>query len=189
MPSLLPPLLAALPEEQPVLTVADLVLRPWEEADAPAVQAAYEDPEIQRWHGEMLEDAEAAVYAQSWAERWRTSSRAGWAVTRDDVLVGRITLVRLDLWQGQAEVTYWTVAAARGTGVAPRAVQAVATWAFGLGFHRLELGHSTANSASCRVAEKSGFRLECTRREQGMHADGWHDMHLHARLVGDPLPE
>jgi RimJ/RimL family protein N-acetyltransferase len=109
-------------------------------------------------------------------------------VTRDGRLAGRISLVRLDFWQGQAEVTYWVVPAARGQGVAPRAVQAVAAWAFDLGFHRLELGHSTQNTASCRVADKSGFRLEGTRRDQGLHADSWHDMHLHARLASDLHP-
>jgi ribosomal-protein-alanine N-acetyltransferase len=188
MPSLLPPLLTSLPEEQPVLTTGGLVLRPWEDGDAPAVQAAYEDPAIQRWHVERLTAEEAAAYAQKWRELWRTSARAGWAVTRDGSLAGRVTLARLDLWQGQAEVTYWVVSAARGTGVAPAAVQALAGWAFAIGFHRLELGHSTQNPASCRVADKSGFRLEGTREAQGMHADGWHDMHLHARLAGDPLP-
>lgn len=188
MPSLLPPVLTGLPAQQPALTADGLQLRPWEDGDAPGVKAAYDDPAIQRWHVERLDDDEAAAYAQKWRELWRTGVRAGWAVVRDDVLIGRVTLVRLDVWQGQAEVTYWVVPAARGGDVAPRAVQAVTKWAFDLGFHRLELGHSTANQSSCRVAKKCGFRLEGTRRAQGLHADGWHDMHLHARLADDVLP-
>jgi ribosomal-protein-alanine N-acetyltransferase len=48
----------------------------------------------------------------------------------------------------------------------------------------MELSHSTLNPASCRVAGNSGYRLEGTRRRAGLHADGWHDMHLHARLAG-----
>jgi ribosomal-protein-alanine N-acetyltransferase len=55
------------------------------------------------------------------------------------------------------------------------------------GFHRLELTHSLANAASCRVAHKVGYRLEGTLRQHGLHADGWHDMHLHARLETDGL--
>jgi hypothetical protein len=27
---------------------------------------------------------------------------------------------------------------------------------------------------------------EGTKRGEALHADGWHDMHLHARLAGDP---
>jgi len=109
--------------------------------------------------------------------------KGSWAVVRAQALVGRVTLTRLMLEGGQAEVTYWTVPVARGTGVAPAAVEAVAAWAFDLGLQRLELQHSTQNSASCRVAEKSGFALEGTKRRAGLHQDGWHDMHLHARLA------
>jgi RimJ/RimL family protein N-acetyltransferase len=53
----------------------------------------------------------------------------------------------------------------------------------------LELTHSTVNPVSCRVAVSAGYRLEGTKRRAGLHADGWHDMHLHARLVDDPPVE
>ena len=189
MPPLTPPVVAAGSlgsTPQPSLRTGELLIRPWEPADGPAVQAAYEDPAIQRWHGEHLSDAEAATYAEDWAGLWKTERRAGWVVVRNDVLVGRITLTRLVLESGQGEVTYWVAPDARGGGVAPRAVEAVSRWAFDeIGFHRLELEHSTQNEASCRVATKSGFGLEGTARRKGLHADGWHDMHLHARLSDD----
>lgn len=76
--------------------------------------------------------------------------------------------------------------AARGAGVASRALIAVSAWALGeAGFHRLHLSHSTRNDASCRVAIKAGFQLEGTKRSDAIHADGRHDMHLHARIRGD----
>jgi RimJ/RimL family protein N-acetyltransferase len=60
------------------------------------------------------------------------------------------------------------------------------TWAFGeLRLHRLELSHSTVNPASCRVAENAGYAMEGIKRGEALHADGWHDMHLHARLCDD----
>jgi RimJ/RimL family protein N-acetyltransferase len=45
--------------------------------------------------------------------------------------------------------------------------------------------HSTANVASCQVAQYAGFAVEGTKRGEGRHVDGWHDMHLHARLDDD----
>jgi [ribosomal protein S5]-alanine N-acetyltransferase len=72
--------------------------------------------------------------------------------------------------------------AARGKGVAPRAVDAMASWAFEAGFYRLALAHSTVNTASCRVAEKAGFAAEGVRRGAWLLADGRHDAHSHARL-------
>jgi RimJ/RimL family protein N-acetyltransferase len=52
-----------------------------------------------------------------------------------------------------------------------------------VGLHRIELCHSALNPVSCRVADKAGFRYEGTRRQHFLHRDGWHDMHLHARLA------
>jgi RimJ/RimL family protein N-acetyltransferase len=67
-----------------------------------------------------------------------------------------------------------------------RPTTALTHWAFEqVGFHRLELTHALADDASCRVADRSGFTLEGTKRSALLHPDGWHDMHLHARVRGD----
>ena len=187
MPDLVPHVLPAGSlgrRPQPVLTAGGLRLRPWEDGDAAALVAAYADPGVQHWNGQSLDEAESRAYARVWAEHWQAERRAGWAVVRGDELAGRITLRGTAHEQGSAEVTCWVVPAARGTGVAPAAVEALASWAFGEGgSHRLELQHSTGNPASCRVAETSGFALEGTRVRSLLHDDGWHDMHLHGRVT------
>jgi RimJ/RimL family protein N-acetyltransferase len=67
--------------------------------------------------------------------------------------------------------------------VATRAIAAVSEWALeDLGLHRLQLEHSVRNAQSCRVAHRAGFKLEGTMREKWPQTDGWHDVHLHARL-------
>jgi len=83
VPSLVPPVLApgvlgGTP--QPVLRAGHLVLRPWQSSDAPALVAAYADPAVQHWNGSSLDADEAAAYAGTWAEHWRTGRRVGWAV-------------------------------------------------------------------------------------------------------------
>jgi ribosomal-protein-alanine N-acetyltransferase len=73
--------------------------------------------------------------------------------------------------------------------VATRALCALSDWAFDdLGLHRLALLHATRNAGSCRVAHRGLYVAEGTLREQALHPDGWHDMHLHARLATDPRP-
>jgi ribosomal-protein-alanine N-acetyltransferase len=171
---------------QPVLPVGDdVVLRPWRLADAEAVREAYQDPAIQRWHARTADSlAEAREWVEGWRRGWRDETGCHWAVAGagSDALLGRISLKSLDLADGQAEVGYWMVPSARGGGVCPRSLTVVADWALGAGpFHRLELQHSTANQPSCRVAVKTGFAAEGVRRAAALHADGWHDMHLHAR--------
>jgi len=94
------------------------------------------------------------------------------------------------LEEARAEVSYWVLPAFRGRGVAPLALGAVADWAFDdVGFHRLELDHSTQNAASCREAIKAGFVAEGTKRAQALHLDGWHDMHAHGLLSSDARPD
>jgi len=191
MPLLVDPVLAAgalARLEQPALPGGDFVLRPWREPDAPAVTAAYQDPGIQQWHARSLTLAEAEEWVAQWPGRWRAETGAGWAIadTTDGAALGQISLRRITLADGLAEISYWVLPAARGRRLAARALTVLGGWAFGaLGLHRIEVNHSTRNPASCRVAERAGFPAEGTKRSEVLHADGWHDMHLHARLAGD----
>ncbi|MFF3617242.1 GNAT family N-acetyltransferase [Streptomyces sp. NPDC002580] len=177
--------LAARP--QPTLTAGDdVLLRPWDLGDARAVMDAYQDSEIQRWHVRRADSlAEAEDWIAGWQGGWVTESGAHWAVvdSESDVLLGRAAVKGLEFADGTAEVAYWTVPVARGRGVCPRAVEAMASWAFEVaGFHRLDLEHAMGNTASCRVAEKTGFGVEGVRRSAWLQTDGRHDVHVHARL-------
>ncbi len=172
-------------QTQPVLTADELVLHPWTPADVPALVAAYEDPAIQRWHGRSMTAAEARGWVDQAHRGWAAETAASWAVTDGEVLVGRMSWRTIDLAEGLAEAAYWVCVGARGAGVAPRALTSITDWALALGLHRLEVHHSSRNPASCRVADRAGYTYEATKRSQGRHIDGWHDMHLHARLGAD----
>lgn len=99
------------------------------------------------------------------------------------LLVAGAVLKRTGAGPGAAEAGYWTVASARGRGVASRALGAVTAWAFETlaadGLERIELLHQVDNAASCRVAEKTGFALERTlpAAPPAFPLDG----HLHVR--------
>ena len=183
-PALPPGTIAAL--AQPAISANGIALRPWQASDGPVVVAAFADPAIQRWHCRSLTDHEAADWIDSWSARWRDETDASWAVLDADNVVGQVGLRRVDLSEGMAAVSYWVLPTARGRRVAPRALLALTEWSFRtLGLHRLGLSHSTGNVASCRVAQHTGFAAEGTKRGGALHADGWHDMHLHARLSTD----
>ena len=205
MPSLTPPVIPAghlAAATQPVLPIGGtaLSLRPWTVADARAVITAYADPDIRRWHGRTVDtEAEARALIERWRSAWSAESGANWAIVRDeaaaglggtvrtgagrDVVLGRIALRMIETEQGRAECAYWIMPDARGDGVATKALDALAAWAFeDVGFHRLFLVHSTSNDASCRVAIKAGFEPEGVERSSILHVDGWHDMHVHSRI-------
>lgn len=177
-------------QAQPVLALhAGLELRPWRADDAGALLGAARDPAIRRWNLFTVADtADARARIARMHERWRAETGAVWAVARPGgPASGLAGLNDIDLAGGTAEVVHWLLPGARGAGAAVRATRRLARWALDdLGLHRLRLCHSTANPASCRVAARAGFVYEGTQRGALLHADGWHDQHLHARLAGDP---
>ncbi|WEH33697.1 GNAT family N-acetyltransferase [Streptomyces sp. AM 4-1-1] len=152
------------------LSVGRLLLRPWHDGDIPAIVAAYRDPAVRA-------GARAPVTGEPEARRWlelqdegrESGIRHSFAVVegaddgRGGEPVGNVTLKYPDPGSGRAEVGYWTVAGARGRGIAPRALGALTDWAFTVfaddGLVRLDLLHQVDNAASCRVAEKSGYAL------------------------------
>ncbi|MFF4352147.1 GNAT family N-acetyltransferase [Streptomyces sp. NPDC001530] len=180
-------------DPQPVLDLPrGLELRPWRPGDADALVAAGQDPSIRQWnllHVESPEDARNRIARMH--ERWRAEQGAIWAIARSDgngdgEAIGLIGWNDIDLTGGSAEIVYWILPAARGGGVVVEAVKRLSRWALeDLGLHRLQLCHSVANPASCRVAAKAGYSLEGTMRGALLHADGWHDLHLHALVKGD----
>ncbi|MFI9756345.1 GNAT family N-acetyltransferase [Streptomyces sp. NPDC051963] len=161
---------------QPVLPAAGgLLLRAWEESDAPVFLSAYRDDEIRRWHTRRPStELHGREWFEAYRQDWKHEKGGHWAITRDgDEVLGRIALRGLDFDDGIA-------------GVASQGLVALTAWALDeIGFHRLELDHSTRNHASCRVAIRSGYLLEGTKRSAAVHDDGRHDMHLHARIRGD----
>ena len=157
------------------------MLRPWSDDDVAAVVAAYQEPEIQRWHAHSMTPAEAQQWIDDAGSAWSAEQGASWAVVVDGALAGRMTL-KFYLGDACAGAGYWTRRAVRGRGIAPQALVMAVQWAFEAGMHRVQLEHSTRNPASCRVASKAGFAGEGIRRSAALHADGWHDMHVHGRI-------
>lgn len=179
------------------IPAAGLVLRPWRPDDAPGVLDALHEPAIALWNPGQVPDLDAAVQWVARRADWSAGDHASLAVTqaRSGALLGSVSLHRI--YDGGASIGYWTVAAARGRGVASTAVAALSDWAFReLGLHRIELCHAVANPASCRVAQRAGFPLEGTLRESYRYGDGRrYDEHIHGRLGSDrtvtgpqPLP-
>ncbi len=185
MPALVPPVVIAGTwgdAPQPEITLDDMLLRPWADHDVEFLRSAYRDPEIQRWHARSMSIVEAREWVGERTFQWKNECGADWAIAVPAGRVGRIGFRTLALAEGRAEVAYWVAPDQRGAGFAQRALRLLTEWAFETGgLHRIELHHSTRNPASCTVAARCGFALEGTAVSSVLHADGWHDMHVHAR--------
>ncbi|MEU8827028.1 GNAT family N-acetyltransferase [Streptomyces sp. NPDC048636] len=174
-------------------SAAALLLRPWREDDVGPLVEAYRDPTLRRWTRLHVESSEDAVARLELRRRgWETGELLSLAVHEEESgagerrLAGEVVLKRTDTGRESAEVGYWTAAHARGRGVAPRALEALTHWAFATfaaeGLERLELMHQVDNVASCRVAEKAGYRFQdILPARPPFPRDG----HLHLRRDGD----
>ena len=109
---------------------------------------------------------------------WDDGSAAGFAA-RDAATgdaVGFAGLVQLDLEKEEGEIGYVVAPAARGRGVAGRAVRLLTRWGFEtVRLQRIELRIDPANEISARIAERAGYRHEGTLRnlyfKEGLRAD------------------
>lgn len=166
------------------------LLRPWHPDDASAVLRAFAPEEMDRQTDRPVDDRLGAL---AWiAERVRErGARTGysWAVVGEgDEVLGCVALTVVNPVHQLGWVSYWTTESARGRGVAPAGVRTLAHWAFGeLGLYRLELGHRTDNTASCKVAQRSGFAPEGIERGKLRYGDVRYDVERHARLADDDV--
>ncbi|MFP3991105.1 GNAT family protein [Streptomyces sp. E11-3] len=170
-------------------TPSGLVLRQWADGDAHAVANAFADPLMRGQNNEPVDSPPAA-------EQWIGERRADWAAGSafafavadgGGAVLGQVSVGAVNRRHSIGWVSYWTTPAARGRGVASRACQAAADWAFtDAGLFRLELGHRVNNPASCAVARAAGFAIEGRQRQKLAYDGIRYDVELHARLATDP---
>ncbi|OIV37573.1 hypothetical protein BIV57_10230 [Mangrovactinospora gilvigrisea] len=172
------------------LRTARLRLRPFVSADVPAIHAACQDAEIQRWttvpSPYALSDAENFVETLC-PKQWAENTAFTFGVFTEDAqrsLVGAMGLMAHE--PGRLEIGFWTAAEQRGRGYTAEAARAVCDWAFTeLRAWRVEWLAVAGNQGSRAVAEKAGFVFEGTLRGGRLHRRTPTDMWIAGLLPGD----
>ena len=151
---------------EPTATAPALTLRPWQDSDIPAIVAAYRDEAMRRWLVSSVsdEDEARAMLARQDAA-WADGTGLSWAIEKEGTVVGHFHIKAASPPETLATgLGYWTVAEARGTGIATRCVKTATEWLFGgqdiMPADEIELLHTVGNEGSCRVAQKCGYVLE-----------------------------
>ncbi|MYB28094.1 MAG: GNAT family N-acetyltransferase [Acidimicrobiaceae bacterium] len=151
-----------------VLPVPDLAgpttcLRPWRVTDAPALVAAWHDPEIRK-RLKVPEPADEA-FAVRWISQreraWTEGRSADLAVTDppSGTVIGEVGLSGLDPVRRAALVGWWIAKDWRGRGRASEAVRLVVDWALSEGPLEAVMAEIGAdNPASAAVARRAGLR-------------------------------
>jgi RimJ/RimL family protein N-acetyltransferase len=164
-----------------------LTLRPWRDADIPAIVAACEDPEILRWLP-MIPRPYTVADAVAFVAGEIEPGAHQFAIDEDGRLAGSIAL-RVNEQNATGTLGYWCAPEARGRGIVTRALRLLCRYGFEeLDLGRLELIADPDNAASQRVAEKCGFRREGVLRSHLVHADGRRDSVMFSLLPGELTP-
>ncbi len=151
----------------PPLSDGVVELRPWRRDDVAVLPGLINgDPEIERWL-ELMPSPYTRKDAREWVARateaWRTGLFLPFAVldAKTGEVVGGLGFNSLDAESASGEIGYWLSAGARGRGLTTRALRLVTLWGFeALGLERIQVRAEAENVASCRVAEKAGYRRE-----------------------------
>jgi RimJ/RimL family protein N-acetyltransferase len=148
------------------------------------------DPDVQRFT--YVPSPWEEGFEVDWARRYEAGredgSRAGFAIVdeADGTFLGFAGLVHVDPEAREAEGGYVVAPAARGRGVAGRALALLTEWALAeLGLERIELRIKPENVASLRVAERCGYVREGVLRSVHFRPGERADMVVYSRIPGD----
>jgi RimJ/RimL family protein N-acetyltransferase len=158
----------------PQLETERLILRAFDEKDLDAYTEMCADPEVMRYigNGQTLSRFEAWRNMAMMLGHWQLRGYGMWAVEErhSGVMIGRIGCWQPEGWLG-FEIGWTLRRAYWSCGYATEAARAAIAYAFG----ELQQSHVISlirpdNSASRRVAEKLGEKLEGTTEIFGMEA-------------------
>ncbi|GGL15363.1 GNAT family N-acetyltransferase [Deinococcus radiotolerans] len=175
----------------PEIRTARLHLRPFTDADAPALTTLLSHPQIAAGMRSIPSPYPPGL-ALTWIHSRPDAARQGrsfsWAVTdrQGGQLLGSVTLSP-DPDQPRAELGYWIGVPHHGRGYATEAARL--TLDFGFGPLHLRRLHATVfpwNAASARVLDKLGFQCEGTLRHAAFRDAQPTDLILYSRLNTDP---
>ncbi len=139
-----------------------VLLAAWAEDDAGWYAQSTRDPLIQRFTTESPTLQAAQVVAA--IRRLRADESAEGFLIRDAVTGERLGNIALSHDGQIGEVSYWVAAAARGRGVATRALTLFSQWSLHtVGLREVWLCVHRDNTASQRIAVKAGFQRAVSR--------------------------
>lgn len=163
------------------LATPNLELVPPCAADAEALTAACQDPQIQRWVPIPVPYTltDGLEYATTGCDAaWAEGHAAIWTIRLGDEMAGNVGLHRIG--HGAADLGFWMVPEFRGRGIITEACRAVLDYGFapdpsGLGLKRIGWNAYAGNHGSARVAQRLGFRFEGISRLAAVGRDGLED--------------
>jgi RimJ/RimL family protein N-acetyltransferase len=163
------------------ITTERLILRDPKPSDATSLAENINDINVSRWllvvpHPYKLKDAKWFIdhCAKGRKEKPRKAYDFSIELKSEKRVVGGISVMGINRYNGTAEVGYWLGCKHHGQGYGTEALRAVLDFAFKkLKLRRLEAGVFAGNPSSGKLLERFGFKLEGSKRKgKRSKADG-----------------
>jgi RimJ/RimL family protein N-acetyltransferase len=169
-----------------------LSLQPLDDRHLAGIEGIVADPDAVRFT--RVPEPVPPGFAADWLSRYRAGqpdeTRTGFAIEdADGAFLGLALAPEIDREACEIELGYMVHPAARGRGVATRALELLTRWAFDdLGALRAYLIINHDNVGSLRVAARGGYVHEGLLRSLHLKQDIRTDCELWSRLPSDPVP-
>ncbi len=169
----------------------DLLLRPFRFSDVTGLYCAVQESlkELKPWMSWATDgytEMSAREYITIARARWDEHTFYAFAITRNEEVLGACTLSSIHSIYRFCNLGYWVRTSCHGQGLAGRAAQLVARFAFeNLGMIRVEIVIAVGNQASIRVAEKIGAHDEGVLLNRMVVGRSIYDAHMYSLLPSD----
>ncbi|MCX7621323.1 MAG: GNAT family N-acetyltransferase [Acidimicrobiales bacterium] len=144
----------------PPLSDGVITLRPFEDSDVDTIYDACQDPEIQRFIPvpRPYRRDDAVAYVRRTQRQWADGSKAAFAIVDANDPTTVLGAINVAISGSVGNSGYWITPAARGRGIATRALRLLTGWALGeLGLGVVLLEIRPDNDRSIRVAQACGY--------------------------------
>jgi RimJ/RimL family protein N-acetyltransferase len=165
----------------PKLTGKRLVLRRLKLSDAEDIYQNINSRDIVKWLSNIpypysMDDAVRFIRKEHYRLEKEKSHTFGITLKQKDRVIGVISLFNMDYKNRKAEIGYWLGKRYWNQGVMREAVKLILHFGFKvIKLHRIYAGLFERNTASKKVLEKSGFKLEGKLKESRFRGRKWHD--------------
>ena len=185
---------------KPTLTGERVILRPFVDADTPALLAALGDPDVRILTGSVHDEESARkpvspqeekLAGEWYATRNLTDDRLDLAVVdrSSGACVGEAVLNQWDPGSQSCNFRILIGPAGQNRGLGTEATRLIVGYGFeALGLHRISLEVYAFNPRARRVYERAGFRPEGVLRESLRHGDQWIDATVMSILTSEWPP-
>ena len=128
----------------------------------------------------------AKNFVKGTMSRNKDGQEFAFVIFEHDMMIGRIGVYKIDLYNSIGEIGYWIVENAQGKGIITKCCKVLMNFCFDeLNLNRIEIKCSTENARSKAIPEKLHFKKEGIIRQGEQLYQHYNDLYLFSLLKSD----